>query len=175
MHKGQILYIILIACFLIPNSVESFFIADDISILNHNSYDLELHLWKDVSKEVGDTTHDSTAQIDDYSSDCARNCSSSNGGPDEGTLAWFLVLGMMTSLGVIVIGFLGNLLTICSIIHQQCLPKSYRHVLTMSSSVILVLNLAIADLLYCAFNLPFVFYIYFKIYTSDMVIYNLYI
>ena len=78
-----------------------------------------------------------------------------------------LIVGMVVTLGVAVFGAIGNTLTILTIVHQFCMPPRYRHIPGLTSTVVLIMNLALADLLYCLLSLPVMFVIYLHIYISD--------
>ena len=100
--------------------------------------------------------------------DCMTLCSNNTSSEDfTKSFAVTLIIGMVVALAVSVFGVIGNTLTILTIVHQFCLPPSYRHIKRFTSTVVLLLNLALADLLYCLFSLPPTFYIYMDIYISE--------
>ena len=78
-----------------------------------------------------------------------------------------VLFGMFFMFTVIVVGGLGNLCTVATILHQRFLPARLRHIPKMTSSVILILNLAITDGLYCLLNLPVILQVYIIIYRSS--------
>ncbi|XP_037783793.1 G-protein coupled receptor moody-like [Penaeus monodon] len=80
---------------------------------------------------------------------------------------WSLVLGMIVTLTVMVIGSLGNLLTLLTFAHQFCMPIQLRCIKYMTPDTVLILNLALADFLYSAVNLPFMFNTYYSIYMTN--------
>lgn len=87
--------------------------------------------------------------------------------PDE-VQTWSLVLVMVVSSAVIVIGSLGNLLTLVTLAHQFCMPVRLRCIKYMTPDTVLIINLALADFLYSAFNLPFMFITYYTIYEGNV-------
>ncbi|KAF2362243.1 G protein-coupled receptor rhodopsin-like, partial [Trinorchestia longiramus] len=86
---------------------------------------------------------------------------------EAGWLYWALGIGMFVTMSVIIIGGLGNTFTILILVHQMCQVHTQQKIRTTSSTV-LVLNLAIADLCYSVICLPFIFAIYYLVYTSGL-------
>ncbi|XP_047471295.1 G-protein coupled receptor moody-like [Penaeus chinensis] len=80
---------------------------------------------------------------------------------------WSLVLAMIVTLTVMVIGSLGNLLTLVTLAHQFCMPVRLRCI-NMTPDTVLIINLALADFLYSAVNLPFMFITYYTIYKGNI-------
>ncbi|XP_063586370.1 melatonin receptor type 1B-like [Penaeus indicus] len=80
---------------------------------------------------------------------------------------WSLILAMVVTLTVMVIGSLGNLLTLLTVGHQFCMPVRLRCIKYMTPDTVLILNLALADFLYSAVNLPFMFSTYYSIYMTQ--------
>ncbi|XP_037783792.1 G-protein coupled receptor moody-like [Penaeus monodon] len=81
---------------------------------------------------------------------------------------WSLVLAMIVTFTVMVIGSLGNLLTLVTLAHQFCMPVRFRCIKYMTPDTVLIINLALADFLYSAVNLPFMFFTYYTIYKSNI-------
>ena len=75
-----------------------------------------------------------------------------------------LIFGMIITLSVGFFGIIGNLLTITAIGHQFHLPYKYRYIQKLSADIVLILNLAIADFLYCSISLPIMFITYLYVY-----------
>jgi len=84
-----------------------------------------------------------------------------------------LIFGSIITILVIIIGGFSNFLTLCSLSFQFTLPRIYRHVLT-SSSTVLIINLALADLIYSIICLPPVLYIYVRVLQADVSIDKVY-
>ncbi|XP_047741443.1 uncharacterized protein LOC125179474 [Hyalella azteca] len=102
------------------------------------------------------------------------NCTSHNSSSEEdlkcsgeGLLRATLLFGMCLTMTVILVGGIGNGITILILIHQMILGQRQQQIRTKASSV-LVLNLAIADLCYSVLCLPFVFAIYLIIFRSGL-------
>ncbi|CAL4211956.1 unnamed protein product, partial [Meganyctiphanes norvegica] len=76
------------------------------------------------------------------------------------TSTGFLVFGMVVTCTVSALGSIGNLLTLCTIIHQCCLPKSMRSIDNITADTVLIFNLALADFFYSFISLPPIFITY---------------
>ncbi|KAL7634084.1 UNVERIFIED_CONTAM: hypothetical protein RMT77_015412 [Armadillidium vulgare] len=71
-----------------------------------------------------------------------------------------LIFGMVVTLSFSIIGSIENLLTIAAMAYQFKLPAYKRYLSKFSGDTFLILNLCIADFIYCAVNLPVMFVIY---------------
>ncbi|XP_076059220.1 uncharacterized protein LOC143035904 [Oratosquilla oratoria] len=78
-----------------------------------------------------------------------------------------LKLGMATCVIVGVIGSVGNLITMATLIHQYSLPPLLRNIKTLTADLVLIFNLALCDLFYCSVSLPFMFITYFTVYNKE--------
>lgn len=80
-------------------------------------------------------------------------------GPGEA----YLMLGMIVTIVVMLIGSIGNLLTLFTLSHQFYLPRRYRHIKDLTPDTVLIINLAFADLFYSSISLPFMFTTYYRL------------
>ncbi|XP_018007309.1 uncharacterized protein LOC108665098 [Hyalella azteca] len=126
------------------------------------------------------TNTDATSPADPSDVGCEKNqtlgmkCTPYNSSSEEvlkcsgeGLLRTTLLFGMCLTMTVILVGGIGNGITILILIHQMILGQRQQQIRTTASSV-LVLNLAIADLCYSVLCLPFVFSIYLIIFRSGL-------
>ena len=68
-----------------------------------------------------------------------------------------LIISMIVAIFVSITGTIGNLLTIATLIHQFTMKRRFRYIKKWTADLVLILNLAFADLCYCALSLPIVF------------------
>ena len=88
---------------------------------------------------------------------------------DNQDLKRVIIFSLCWTCLVIIVGTFANLLALLVILHQYTLPRVFRHV-TMSGSVLLIINLAVADLIYCIVCLPYVAVVYSRILENEVMI-----
>ncbi|XP_045599568.1 compound eye opsin BCRH2 [Procambarus clarkii] len=81
---------------------------------------------------------------------------------------WSLMLGMVVSFTVMVVGSFGNLLTVCTLVHQFHIPRKVRYIKDLTPDTVFIINLALADLCYSSISLPFMFLTYYRLYGNNL-------
>ena len=77
-----------------------------------------------------------------------------------------LIIVMIVCISVAITGGIGNLLTIATLIHQFTMKPRFRYIKKWTADLVLILNLAFADLFYSAINLPVTFTVYYNIHKK---------